>query len=60
MKFCHLVKVNSHFILWQQNHYQYEIENKRSKEIVARPESFAAACFAFENLSKAAGVQQAA
>lgn len=29
-----------HIVLWQRDHYKYEVEDRRTKKIIARPESF--------------------
>lgn len=46
----HFICSHGPLVLWQRDHYVYEIENRRTNELLATPKSFKSATVAFETI----------
>jgi hypothetical protein len=54
MKTIHFIQSHKSLILWQLNHYEYEIEDRRTKTILAKPTCFESALAKFNEIRDAA------
>jgi len=54
MQTVHFIQSHKSLVLWQRDHYSYEIQDRKTGKILARPESFELALAKFYEIRDAA------
>jgi hypothetical protein len=53
MQTVHFIQSHKSLVLWQRDHYSYEIQDRKTGKVLAKPESFALALAKFYEIRDA-------
>ena len=54
MQTVHFIQAHKSLVLWQRDHYSYEIQDRRTGKILAKPTCFESAVAKFNEIRDAA------